>query len=109
MQTYKIAVQEQLTRIVEIQSDSEKKAIGMVKEMYQNEDIVLDYSDLSDIDIFSNSKGKENKAREKEGLIKEIIDYLYKDERTHYLLCEPDDRKNHIFNKIMRLNELSKD
>jgi len=43
---YTIEVQETLARQVEIEASSEKEAIEKVRELYENYDIVLDYSDM---------------------------------------------------------------
>jgi hypothetical protein len=55
METFKIEVQEFLSRIVEIEAKNIDEAISKVKDMYQNEEIVLDSEDFvsSEIDEFS--------------------------------------------------------
>jgi DpnD/PcfM-like protein len=45
METFKIEIQEFLSRIVEIEAKSIDEAISKAKEMYQNEEIVLDEND----------------------------------------------------------------
>ena len=44
--TYKVEVTETLQRTVTVIASSEEEAIGLVKEQYRNEDIVLDYRDF---------------------------------------------------------------
>jgi hypothetical protein len=45
METFKIEVQEFLSRIIEIEAKSAEEAISKVREMYRNEEIVLDSDD----------------------------------------------------------------
>ncbi len=45
MKKYRIEVTEVLSRLVEIEAESEEDAIETVRRMYQNCDIVLDASD----------------------------------------------------------------
>lgn len=42
---YKIEIQEPLSRIIEIKASSAEEAIDKVREMYKNEEIVLDGDD----------------------------------------------------------------
>lgn len=53
MKTFEIEIKETLSRVVEIESESIEEATTMAKEKYDNEEIVLDYSDhkTTDIDI----------------------------------------------------------
>lgn len=55
METFKIEVQEFLSRIIEIEAKNIDEAISKVKDMYQNEEIVLDSEDFvtSKIEEFS--------------------------------------------------------
>ena len=55
MDTFKIEVQEVLSRIIEIEAKNIDEAISKVKDMYQNEEIVLDSEDFvtSEIKEFS--------------------------------------------------------
>ena len=46
MQTYKIQLQETLSKIIEIQASNMDEAIRIVHKSYQNEDIVLDWGDF---------------------------------------------------------------
>lgn len=47
MKKFKITVTETLVQVVEVEADNAKEAPEKVKEMYDNEEIVLDYSDLT--------------------------------------------------------------
>ena len=49
---YKVNVEELLSRIVEVEADSENEAEDKVREMYMNEDIVLDASDFKSVEYF---------------------------------------------------------
>lgn len=51
METFKIEVQEFLSRIVEIEAKNIDEAISKVTEMYQNEEIVLDCDDFVTTEI----------------------------------------------------------
>lgn len=49
---YKVNVEELLSRIVEVEADSDKEAEEKVREMYMNEEIVLDAEDLQSVEYF---------------------------------------------------------
>ena len=49
---YKVNVEELLSRIVEVEAESEEEAENKVREMYMNEDIVLDASDFQSVEYF---------------------------------------------------------
>ena len=51
MTTYKIEIQELLSRVIEIEAPSSEEAIDKVREMYRAEEIVLDWSDCIDTKI----------------------------------------------------------
>lgn len=55
---YKIKVQETLERIVEIEASSIDEARDKVEEMYNNEEIVLDYSDFVGMEMFDMKSGE---------------------------------------------------
>lgn len=55
---YKIKVQETLERIVEVEASSIDEARGKVEEMYNNEEIVLDYSDFVGMEMFDMKSGE---------------------------------------------------
>lgn len=44
MKTFKIEIQEFLSEIIEVKAESFDEAITKVKEMYRNEEIILDYN-----------------------------------------------------------------
>jgi hypothetical protein len=51
METFKIEIQEFLSRIIEIEAENIDEAISTVKQMYQNEEIVLDSGDFVSTEI----------------------------------------------------------
>lgn len=101
METFKIEVQEFLSRVVEAESISE--AISKINIQYEKTEIVLDYNDFVEVNFVDINSQSPND--EKDTLIKGVIDYLYEDEKKHFEEFEaaPD---NHIYLKIKRLNEL---
>ena len=99
METFKINIQELLSRTVEVQAINKNEAVAKVNEMYKSEEIVLDYNDLSKREIIPMDL-----IDEKDILTKEIIDYLYREEKKHFE--EFEDAENHIFKKLERLKNL---
>ena len=53
---YKVNVEELLSRIVEVEAENEEEAEEKVREMYMNEDIVLDASDFQSVEYFVQQK-----------------------------------------------------
>ena len=51
MKTFEFEVKELLSRIIEVEAETENDAYLKVKEMYKNEEIVLDSSDYLDTEI----------------------------------------------------------
>jgi len=51
METFKIEIQEFLSRIVEIEAENIDEAISKVKELYHKEEIVLDSDDYVTTEI----------------------------------------------------------
>ena len=52
MMKYKVDVEELLSKIVEVEAANEEEAEEKVREMYINEDIVLDASDYQSVEYF---------------------------------------------------------
>lgn len=102
MKTFKIEIQELLTRTIEIQSESLEIALFDVQKQYYEEKIVLDYGDFSEV-TFRESKNQTTRD-EINLLTKEILQYLYEDEKTNFE--EMDEPEDHIFNKLERLKML---
>ena len=49
---YKVNVEELLSRIVEVEAENEEETEEKVREMYMNEEIVLDASDFRSVEYF---------------------------------------------------------
>ena len=54
MKKYNVLVEETLSRLITVRAKNEEDAVTKVTKKYKNEDIVLDYSDLSDVTIWYN-------------------------------------------------------
>ena len=53
---YKVNVEELLSRIAEVKAENEEEAEEKVREMYMNEEIVLDASDFQSVEYFVQQK-----------------------------------------------------
>ena len=51
MKTFEVEITETLQRIIKVKANSENEAYEIVKEKYDNEEIVLDASDCTEISI----------------------------------------------------------
>ena len=100
METFKIEVQELLSRTIDVEAHNTGDAIKKVNQMYSSEEIVLDYLDLSQQNIIPTFL-----INEKENLIKEIIDYQKKKKKKHFE--ELEEPKDHIFLKLEKLKTLT--
>lgn len=91
MNTYQIAITENLQRVFELKANAEEEAIQIVNEKYKNEDIVLDYSDCisKEISLYDNN------APDKNTLIEKVIAYLWEDEERHFY--ELNNPESHIY------------
>ena len=49
---YKVNVEELLSRIVEVEAENEEEAEEKVREMYMNEEIVIDATDFHSVEYF---------------------------------------------------------
>lgn len=49
--SYKVEVIEVLSRIVEIDAEDSDDAIEIAKDMYYNEDVILDYNDVQNTEF----------------------------------------------------------
>jgi hypothetical protein len=104
---FEIEIQEILCRVVKIKAKSYNSALDKIREKYTKCEIVLDYNDF--VDVSYQDINKQSAEDEKNKLILEIIDYLYNDEKTHYLASSETARKNHIHCKLKRLKTLCKE
>lgn len=55
MATFKIEIQEFLSRIIEIEAETKDEAVSKVRELYRKEEIVLDSNDYvsTEIEIYN--------------------------------------------------------
>ena len=51
MKKFKVLVEEKLSRTVEVKAVDEGQALDIVKQMYKNCEIVLDYTDFAGVEI----------------------------------------------------------
>ncbi len=98
-----IKITEILSKVISVNAISMEEAITMVKKMYQNEDIVLDYSDFDNLII---ERQEDDFNSYKDLLINKVIQYLIKDEKRHYE--EYEKPLNHIYLTLLELQKLLK-
>ena len=55
---YQVTITETLSRVLRIDATSAKAAEDKARELYRNEEVILDYSDFSFFDVFTNTKEK---------------------------------------------------
>lgn len=103
MKTFKIEVQEFLSRVVEVEAKSKDEAISKISEEYEKTEIVLDYNDFVEVNFIDINSQSLNDEKDK--LIIEITDYLIEDEKKHFEEFDTP-TENHIYSKIKRLKEL---
>jgi len=97
-----IRVTEVLSRVVSVNSDSIDDAILIIEDMYNNQEIVLDYSDYDGNLVIE--KKEDNFQSKKDFLINEVLEYLIKDEKKHYEeLNEPSE---HIYLTLLELQKI---
>jgi hypothetical protein len=99
MKTFEIEVQEILSRVISVEAENPTEAISTVEKLYKNEEIVLDYNDFKyrEIKPLGFNEDKNN-------LIKEVIDYLFEDEKKHFEECGK--VENHIYLTLVKLRSL---
>ena len=51
MKTYLIEIKETLRKVVEVNADNKNQAIEFVNNKYKNEEYILDFNDLKDVNI----------------------------------------------------------
>ena len=104
MKTFEIEVQELLARRVKVRAKNFLDAKYKVEELYKKCKIVLDYNDFVLVDFIDIDIDSSNKIDEKNALIKDVIEYLYNEEKRHFE--ELDKPQNHIFSKLEKLKLL---
>ena len=48
---YDVAIEELLTRVIEVEANSLEEAFMVASELYYNEEVVLDFNDFADVNI----------------------------------------------------------
>lgn len=48
---YDVAIEELLTRVIEVEADSIAEAFEIAEAMYYDEEVVLDFNDFADVNI----------------------------------------------------------
>ena len=76
METFKIEIQEILSKTIEIQAKNMEEAIEKVNQMYRKEEIVLDYSNFVDKKIIPSTLKKEEVLLKKENQKYKTLIYL---------------------------------
>ena len=104
MKTFEFKIQEVLSRTIEVEAETEDKAYLKIKDMYREEEIVLDNSDFVETEI--KLKNNFQQQNVKDNLIAEIIEYLYNDEKKHYEEYDNEKPSEHIFLKLEKLKML---
>lgn len=101
MEIFKVEIQEFSSKIIEVKALNSEEAIDLVREKYKKSEIVLDYDDYVETEFVDLNKP--TKSEERNRLMKEIVDYLYQEEKRHYEESNsPDD---HIFVKLERIQQ----
>ncbi|WP_428027188.1 DpnD/PcfM family protein [Arcobacter sp.] len=96
-----IKITETLSKIVSVKANSVAEAINKIEDKYNNEKIVLDYSDYDGNVIFEENI--DSFDSKKDFLINEVIEYLIKDEKKHFE--EMNEPNNHIYLKLLELQK----
>lgn len=95
MNKYKIEIQEIYLRKVNIEAGNINEAIEKVHHLYMNNKFSPQGSNLISYKVEDGIL-----AENKETLMKEIVSYLYEDEKKHYDEYGEDKPKNHIYLKL---------
>jgi len=103
MKTFEFEIKEILSKLIEVDANSEDEAYQKVKNMYKSKDIVLDNSDVTD---FSVKKVLINDDALQKDNLAELVDYLYQDEKKHYEAFNDNKPSNHIFLKLEKIKKL---
>lgn len=56
METFRIEIQEFLSRTIEVEAETKDEAVSKVRQLYRNEEIVLDSDDYvsTEIEVYEN-------------------------------------------------------
>ena len=98
MGSYKIKTEETYVREFEIQANTFEDAVEKVHDLYRNNKL-----SAQDLSLLSYKIKVGNEDEGKDALIKEIILYLYRDEKRHYEEFGDDKPEDHIYLKLVKL------
>lgn len=101
MKKFEIQITEKLSRIIEIEANSEMEAIEEITRRHNNKNIVLDYNDFEGAVIHK-------KEDDLKSLLEIVVEYLFEDEKRHF---EEDDEpsENHIYLILVKIKKLLDD
>ncbi len=92
---YEIEITEILERTEKVKAKTLEEALLIVEKMYNEEDIILDWSD-SNGNVIIKEKGDDFSE-----LINSLTEYMIDDERKHYE--ESNKPENHIYLTLLQL------
>lgn len=98
MNHYKIEIEETHLRELNIEAKNLTVAVEKVHDLYRNNRL-----SAQDLSLLSYKIKVGNEDEGKDALIKEIILYLYRDEKRHYEEFGDDKPTNHIYLKLEKL------
>jgi len=104
MKTFQIEVQEFLARVIDIKAKNIDDAISKIDDKYWKAEIVLNSNDFAEVNFIDINAVIEKD--EKDMLITEVIDYLYKDEKKHFEEMDEPELQDHIYPKLEKLISL---
>ena len=92
MDNYKIEVEETYQRQLNVEANSLDDAVEKVHNLYKLKKINAQLTSLVSYKIKDEISNKSL-----ESLAREVVYYLYKDEKRHYEETEEGEKKNHIY------------
>jgi hypothetical protein len=101
MKNFKIRINELHKREINIQAKNSDEAVSMIEKLYESKKV-----DSYDSSLVSYSIQNEAEINSKDILIKEVISYLYEDEKKHYEEFDDEKPTDHIFLKLEKLSEI---
>lgn len=85
MKTFEVEIRKELTRIVLIEAENARDAITRTRDLCQNKEIVLGTADsIGRTNIYLHSSKDANLDQSAAHHLRQIIDYLCKDEEMDY-------------------------
>lgn len=102
MKSFKIKINEVHQRELNIEAKNIDDAINEVEKFYENNEVLPENSTLVSFSIENKKDTNSTNV-----LIKEIISYLYEDEKRHYEEFEQEEKPNdHMFLKLEKLSKM---